>query len=109
MSLTIFLILLIAPAFVGAIIGLVLIIIDSPKSVVHPRHKFKLGDIVELKNGKIATVSGFHEDQSGWFFIRVKGIEKTPLLMKPDGTDVCPDLFGDYSVTNIIGSVDYVV
>ncbi len=107
MSLTLFLILMIAPAFVGGIIGLVLMILEKPKEQpIHPRPKFKRGDIVELKSGHVATVT-LVDWKDLW--IAIKGLEQNPYSLTPDGADPMKDIVLDFSISKVIGSVNYVV
>ncbi len=107
MSLTLFLILLIAPAFVGAIIGLLLIILEKPKEIQRKSEwqgsRFKSGDIVELKTGDVATISFVGLD---FIHIRIKDLEGAKLVLEPDGTCF---MLPSHSIAKHLGHADYVV
>ncbi len=103
-----FVLLMLAPGFVGIVIGIMLRIIDPPKIDMlrkreHVGGKYKSGDIVELGTGDLATISFVGLD---FIHIRIKDMEDAKLVLESDGSCY---MLPSHSIARIVGHADYLV
>ncbi len=103
MDLQSFVMWLIATGIIVALVSLVATWFGLFKREALYRGLFSAGDIVELANGDMATVTKVNRHG---IIIRVEGIEHIPLSLSPLG--LC-ETWPNFNVSKIVGHADFIV